>query len=134
MSITLTAAATAAAQFLEVLDSGEALSSQQLADALLVANNLLESWWEAQVLAINVQLAAFTLAAGTYTPATTPQFADTTTPITIPSGWVRALKLGLAIEISSQYAVAPSQALLQQFSEAINVVTPVPARVPKGGA
>lgn len=51
MSLSLTTAATAAAQFLGVLDSGESLSSQQLTDALTAANNLLASLYEEQYLA-----------------------------------------------------------------------------------
>lgn len=43
-TITLTAAANHAAQYLGVLDSGESLSSQQIADALAAANNLLDNW------------------------------------------------------------------------------------------
>jgi hypothetical protein len=43
-TLTLTQAATTAAQWLGVLDSGESLSSQQIADALLLANIMLDSW------------------------------------------------------------------------------------------
>lgn len=43
-TLTLTAAATVAAQLLGVLDSGEALSAQQIADALGLANALWDNW------------------------------------------------------------------------------------------
>lgn len=134
MSITLTVYANAAAQFLGVLDSGEALSSQQVADALPAANQLLESWYTAMVLAVNVQIAAFTLAGGTYSPASMPQFADATTGLTLPAGWDRALKLNLAVEIAPQYDMAPSADLLRAAGEALNAVTPIPARLPQGAA
>src|SRR6202030_4031961 len=42
--INLTSVATAAAQFLGVLDSGESLSAQQLTDALAATNALLDNW------------------------------------------------------------------------------------------
>lgn len=41
---TLTVMANAAAQFLGVLDSGAALSSQQVADALAAANDMIDNW------------------------------------------------------------------------------------------
>jgi hypothetical protein len=44
MATTLTQAATVAAQFLGVLDPGESLSAQQLADALAACNNMLDNW------------------------------------------------------------------------------------------
>jgi hypothetical protein len=91
VSLTLTVAANAAAQFLGVLDSGEALSTQQVADALAAANNLLDSWTNAQTLSMQtlveqqskeiqvlvdklsllaIPLATvFTLSNGTYNPA-----------------------------------------------------------------
>lgn len=53
-SITLTAAATAAVQFLAVLDSGETLSAQQLTDALNAANNILSNWTNEQVEALTL--------------------------------------------------------------------------------
>ena len=63
-TLTLTAAATQAAQYLGVLDSGENLSTQQLADALLAANNLLDAWTNEQIRIIQAIVAAFTLAGG----------------------------------------------------------------------
>jgi hypothetical protein len=43
-SATLTTIANSAAQYLGVLDSGEALSTQQVADALAAMNNLIDQW------------------------------------------------------------------------------------------
>lgn len=43
-SVSLTTVAQAAVLYLGVLDSGEGLSAQQLADALAAANNLLDNW------------------------------------------------------------------------------------------
>lgn len=158
-TVTLTAAANAAAQFLGVLDSGESLSTQQVTDALAVANNLLESWWQEQTLALQVLITeqakagvvfvdtltkaaaplitAFTLAGAIYTPAqfiapvlgtgTMPQFADATTPLTLPAAWVRALKLGLAVELAPQYAVEPAAALVQDYAAARAAATKAPA-------
>lgn len=53
-SFTLTQIATEAVQELSgSLDSGESLSTQQLADALAVANDLLYSWYQEQAQALN---------------------------------------------------------------------------------
>jgi hypothetical protein len=48
-TISLTAAANSAAQFLGVLDSGESLSTQQVNDAFLVANRLLGNLYQEQL-------------------------------------------------------------------------------------
>lgn len=165
MSISLTVAATSAAQFLDVLDSGEALSSQQITDAFGVANRLLMSWYEEQVQAfaelvaeqnrqgqILVQeqakigsplAAAYTLAGGTYTvavftapsftPASAPQFADNTTPITLPGGYERAFILSFAIELAPQYDMQPSAALMKQAAEARAAANPMPGKIPIPG-
>lgn len=123
-SINLTTYATSAANFLGALDSGEGLSTAQLSDALSAANKLLESWYRAQVLAINVQIAGFTLAAGSYTPATMPQFADNTTPLTLPDGYDRALTLNLAIELAPQYSMQPDAALIKNAADALAAASP----------
>lgn len=103
-SANLTTIADAGAQFMGVLDSGEALSTQQLTDALAAANNLLSSWFEEQYVAfqelvseqsesIAIMIAqqaraafplalAYTLLGGTYTVAT--YTAPTITPGTAP--------------------------------------------------
>lgn len=197
MSVTLTVAANAAVQFLGALDSGEGLSTQQVADALIAANNVLSNLTNEQTLAFQILIAeqtkalaafvdqqsvegaplaarqgkqglvkvdeltwegnalavAYTLAGGTYTPATytapsynapsfttpsfapgtVPQFADATTPLTLPAGWYRALNLELAIELAPQYDVAPSASLLKQAAEARAAANPVPNRTPIPG-
>jgi len=104
VSITLTAAANAAAQQLMVIDSGGALSTQQITDALGMANRLLASWAQEQNLALSTLLSeqnnagavmidqqksttaplvlAYTLAGGVYVaPVYT---AGTYTPGTVP--------------------------------------------------
>jgi len=124
-SITLTTAATVAVQMLGSLDSGELLSAQQLTDAQAVANNLLESWYQEQTLSLQTFLALYTLAGGTYTPATQPSFANPTTPITLPLAYIRALELNLAIELSPEYGVQPTQALVKQAAEARKAATPI---------
>jgi hypothetical protein len=128
MSLSLAQAALAAAQFLGVMDSGEALSSQQNLDALAAANNLLDNWTNEQVQLIKLAVQTFTLAGGTYTPGTVPQFPDVNTPITIPAGYTRALTLGLAIELAPQYGMQPSQALLKQYAEARAAAAPLTVR------
>jgi hypothetical protein len=197
MSVTLTVAAQAAVQFLGTLDSGEGLSTQQLADALLAANNILSNLTNEQTLAVQILIAeqakiltaltyrqaaevaplvtrqgqqglfqltelsregvaiatSFTLAAGVYTagtftpatytgasvtapsfaPGTPPQFADNTTPITLPVGWYRLLNFLLAIELAPQYSVAPSDALLKDAAQALAAATPVPNKTPVPG-
>lgn len=117
-TLSLTQAATAAAQFLMVEDSGESLSTQQLADALAAANALLDNWTIEQVRTINLIVQAFNLAAGTYTPGSTIQFPDTVSSITLPAGYVRPLELALAIELAPQYDMQPSAALLKNYAEA----------------
>lgn len=64
MSITLTAAAVAAAQDLGVLDSGEPLTTQQLADALFKINNRLDNWSTEQSMVAPILLVQGTLSAG----------------------------------------------------------------------
>ena len=128
-SLSLTQAANSACLSLGVLDSGESLSSQQYTDALGAANNMLESWTNEQVSFIKAAIAGFALAGGTYTPAPLLQFADMTTPLTVPSGYVRAIELGLAIELAPQYDTAPSQTLVHQANEARAAATPFVARL-----
>jgi hypothetical protein len=148
-SVTLATAAQAAAQFLHVLDSGESLSTQQVADALAAANNLLDSWWQEQNLAMQefiigqakagaAMAAAYSLAAGTYTAPTwaagsVPQFSNSTTPLTLPDAYPRALTLGLAIELAPQYDMIPSEALLKQYTEARAAANPMPGKLPVPG-
>jgi|HubBroStandDraft_6_1064221.scaffolds.fasta_scaffold1002764_2 hypothetical protein len=132
-SINLTTYAEAAVQFMGVLDSGEGLSAQQLSDALAVANTLLESWYTASVLLINIEIASFTLAAGSFTPATMPQFADTTTALTLPAGWDRIMKLGLCVELAPQYDMQPPASVEQALAQALQAVLKVPATLPKAG-
>lgn len=128
-TMTLTAAATAAAQFLGVLDSGESLSAQQLTDALNAANNMLENWTNEQVRTIQAIVPIFSLAGGTYTPGTILAFPDTTTPLAIPLGYFRAIQLGLAIELAPQYDMQPSPALLKNFAEARSAANPLIAKI-----
>lgn len=131
-SFSLTQVATAAAQFLGILDSGEGLSAQQLTDALAAANNLLDNWTVEQVRALNSILQTFTLAGGIYTPGTILQFADVTIPLALPSGYGRALTLGLAIELAPQYSMEPSQALVKDLSEARAAASPLVVRIMSG--
>jgi hypothetical protein len=128
-NVTLTAVATAAAQFLHVLDSGESLSSQQLTDALAAVNNLLDNLTNEQVKLIQSIVPFFTLAAGSYSPASTIQFPDTTTPTTVPNGYVRVLELGAAIELAPQYDVTPLPSLVQRYEEARAAANPLTARI-----
>jgi hypothetical protein len=128
-SITLTNTANAAAQNLGVLDSGEGLSNQQLLDAKLAANQLLANWTVEQVRVLNAIVATFNLAGGTYTPATTLQFADLTTAISVPDGYGRALTLGLAVELAPQFDIQPSGALLKNLAEARAAASPLIARL-----
>jgi hypothetical protein len=145
-TLTLTQAATVAAQEIGVLDSGESLSTQQLADALVIANDLLASWYRAQVntldvliteqtKTISVLVTAFLLSAGTYTPgifapSAEPAFPDTTTPITLPDGYDRTLKLALAVDMAPQYDMTVSKELLASLQEAKAAVNLKPAGSP----
>lgn len=104
MAINLTQAATAAAQLLGVLDSGESLSTTQLNDSFGYANRLLLSWFQEQSLSLTIliqeQIAAlnvlidqqfrafqpaitgYTLSGGAYTKATfgQPTYVPGTAP------------------------------------------------------
>lgn len=203
MSINLTSIATAAAQFLGVLDSGESLSSQQLTDALNATNDLLDNWSSeqtmipallrsVQTLTSAVQLytigtgqtwnmarpvaivaAQMTNPSGPGSPieivnagkwASLPdrqrlswlvthlfydrgnpngnvlvspvpqgaglsveieswvpltQFADLTTPITLPPGYQRPLKIAVAVELAPQFSVPISKELAQMYQDAL---------------
>lgn len=129
-SFTLTQVYQAAMQYLMVLDSGESGSAQQLADALAAANDLLDNWTIEQNQTIKALLVTFTLLnSPTFTPGAVLQFADTTTPITLPSGYGRALKLALAIELAPQYDTTPSPALLKNYREARPAASILAARI-----
>jgi hypothetical protein len=111
------------------LDSGEGLSSQQLADALLWCNALLDNWYIEQVRTLNTIVQNFTLSAGTYTPSATPVFADATTPITLPAGYFRALALAMALELAGQYRMEPPAAVLKGYQEARAACVPLAVRL-----
>lgn len=120
--ITLTQAATAAAQFLGVLDSGEALSPQQLTDALAAANNLLAAWTNEQTEAMAVLIqdqirdgalfidqqakvggplaVAYTLAGGVYTAG------NYTAPTFVPAGVPQFADTTTAINVPNGYSRA----------------------------
>lgn len=68
MAATLTQVATAAAQFLGVLYSGESLSAQQLADALAAINNMLDNWSSQKLLVMRslLQSQPYTAATQSY--------------------------------------------------------------------
>lgn len=199
----LTTIATAAAQFLGILDSGEALSTQQLTDALAAANNLLDNFSSEQVMLLQATRLTFTptgavqgytigpaqvinvtrpmaiasaaailtngpgspikvvsvmewealpdrqaqswqprflfydrgFTTGTLYLSPIPlgnamlielfvwtaltQFADVTTPIAILPGYERMLDLAMAIELAPQYDMKPSEALMQNYQDAM---------------
>ena len=130
-SVSLTAVATAAVQHLGGLDSGEILSTQQLNDAFAAANLLLESWYQEQVLTIQSLVVLYTLAAGTYTPAAVPVFANNSTPISLPLGVARALEFNLAVELAGQYALPVPPNVSKQASESRFTATPVMINPPR---
>jgi hypothetical protein len=84
LSLTLTAAANSAAQFLGVLDSGESLSAQQLTDALTIANSMFDNWSSDGLFALADLVTPFALAAGVqgYTIGT-GQVINMTRPVRI---------------------------------------------------
>jgi hypothetical protein len=83
-TLTLTAAANAAAQFLGVLDSGESLSTQQIADALAIANDLLDNWSSNKLYILQSLVQQFNLVAAqqSYTIGTGANF-NVTRPMNI---------------------------------------------------
>jgi hypothetical protein len=85
-TMTLTACANAAAQFLGVLNSGESLSAQEIADALSAANNLMDNWSSEQVMLLQLVETTQTLTAATqkYTIGTS-QTWNMTRPAAIAS-------------------------------------------------
>lgn len=205
-SLSLTSIATAAAQFLNILDPGGALSAQQLTDALAFTNALLDNWSSEGLMipsttiysgsfvanqqtltigvggdivttAVNRPMAIISAALklpagvgkeikivtaqqwaaiedrqsnsygvkylyydrgqasnkGTMYFAPTPlggsvelvcyqpltQFADTTTPVTIPPGYERLLKYGCAMEMAPQYSVPIPASVQANFADAM---------------
>ena len=131
MSVTLTQVTTAAIQELGGLDSGEALSTQQLTDATQAANFLLESWYQEQVLTIQTLVLNYTLASGTYTPASLPAFANPTTPISLPLGVTRSLIFNLALELAGQYSLPIPEGVQKQAYESRFSATPVRIGIPQ---
>jgi hypothetical protein len=89
-------------------------------------------------------VAAYTLAAGSYIAPTftagstftssAPQFPDTVSNISVPSGYGRAFQLSLAIEIAPIFGFQPSQSLMAQAAEARAAASPVPGKVPVPGS
>ena len=65
MNLTLTGAANIAGLDLGILDSGEGLSTQQIADALGYGNQLIDSWSTDRLMAVGVQVANINLIGGT---------------------------------------------------------------------
>lgn len=201
MSLTLTAAATAAAQFLGILDSGEGLSAQQLADILAATNNWLDNLSSEGLFAVADLLTTFPTVAGTQTYTIGPaqviamtrpvrivaaafrnaagpggpmkvfnekewtelpdrqrqswildglfwdrgnplgtvyvspvpigvltvefhswvplaQFVDATTAITPAPGYTRFIELGIAMEVASQFDMAPPASMAANFGDA----------------
>lgn len=69
------------------------------------------------------------------------QFADLTTAVTFPAGYARAIRTAMAIELATEYALQPSQTLIQQATEskaAIRMMNAsmvsTPSGPPEGGA
>lgn len=127
--VNLTQVATGAAQFLGVLDSGESLSAQQLSDAQLWANALLDNWFIEQVRTINTIVQNFTLSAGTYTNGAAPNFPDATTLISLPAGYFRALTLAMAVELAGQYSQEPDPSVMKAYAEARAAACPLAVRL-----
>jgi hypothetical protein len=134
MNLSLTQCTQAALQALNVLDSGETPSAQQLTDSLAAANLLLENWAAEQQRIINTINLNFPIAAISLTQNAILVFADNTTPIAFPVGWGRAFQLVLAIELSSQYGVAPPPALPGQVAKAMAAACPLLAKLANIGA
>jgi hypothetical protein len=129
-SFSLTQIYQGAMQYLMVLDSGEGGSTQQIADALAAANDLLDNWTTEQAQTINVLLKTFTMLNNpTFTPGTALQFADATTPLALPAGYGRALKLAMAVELAPQYDTTPSPALIKNLREARPAASILAARI-----
>lgn len=83
-SVNLTTIATAAAQYLMVIDPGGTLSTAQLDQARRAANNLLDNWSSEELMVPTFRLQTFSLSAnvGTYTIGT-GQTWNTTRPVSI---------------------------------------------------
>lgn len=74
-TLTLTAAANAAAQFLHVLDSGESLSTQQVADALAAGNDMIDSWSSDRLMALSAKVDTQATVAGTVSYALATRYS-----------------------------------------------------------
>lgn len=165
MSIAFQSVFSQALLMLEVYDPGETPSTSEQNQGLLVANQLLESWYNEQVQALQVLIASqdqagsvfvkeqtkvtqplstsYVLAGGTYTPpsytagsftpGSAPQFADLTTPLTLPSGYEWAIVMGVAVALAPQYVGDVSETLMTNYQAAREAANPVPGRIPVPG-
>lgn len=137
MSLTLTAAANSAAQFIEVIDSGGSLSSQQLTDALAVANLILANWTNEQTAGMALLIAqqakiglafvakqvaegyplsiAYTLAGGTYVAAT--YSAPTFTPSAVFQFPDKTTPISLPAGVDRALQLALSVELAPQYGK-----------------
>jgi hypothetical protein len=82
--LSLTQLATDSAKYLGFLDAGATMSSSQLDDALIAANDMLDNWSSEEIMVPAVSLETFTLTAGvqSYTIGTGLTF-NTTRPMAI---------------------------------------------------
>lgn len=108
MSITLTALANTAAQFLGSLDSGEGLSNQQLLDAQAAANDMLDNWSSDGLFALSDVVTQWNLAGGVQSYSIGPgQAINITRPVKIQAAsFINPLGPGGPVEVLNEGAWA----------------------------
>lgn len=111
-SVNLTTIATAAAQFLGELDSGESLSAQQLTDALQVANNLIDNFSSDRLMALSATIVSQSTTGGQISYALATRCSAVEAASLIPnSGPTSPLKVVNAVE----WAAIPDRGVAGSF-------------------
>jgi hypothetical protein len=98
--MTLTQCATAAAQYLGILDSGEGLSSQQLSDALIAINNMIDGWSGDRLMALSAGVVSQATTAATISYALGTRYSQIEAASIVTPAPSLPLKVCTAVEWS----------------------------------
>lgn len=123
-SQSLTTVATAAAQYLGILDSGGALSTQQLNDALAAMNGVLENWSAEELMIPGLLLQVFSLTAGTasYTIGTGLTF-NVVRPLEIEAAVHKNMMNGVAYDTPIKVINASEWASIDNRGQSNNLIS-----------
>lgn len=122
-NVNLTTIATAAAQYLMVIDPGGTLSTAQLDQARRAMNNLLDNWSSEQLMVPSFRLQTFSLSAnvGAYTIGT-GQTWNTTRPVSIETAVHINTLNAVPLETPIGVVNAAQWAAIQDRSESQNFI------------